>query len=243
MILEENVTMANQQTVIITGAAGNLGSAVAHVLAAGGARLVLVDRSADMLAPVVKGLPSSPEVLTITDAEITGIAGAKEMVARAAERFGTVSALVNTVGGFRTGSVIDDAVDQWDMMMTLNAKVALTTSAAVLPVMKQAGYGRIVHIAAAPGIKAGANQAAYAASKAAVIRLIETIAAEHRKDRITANCILPGTIDTPQNRAAMPDAKTDTWVSPGSIAKLIAFLVSREAAVVTGGAIPATGLE
>lgn len=235
--------MAEQQTVIITGAAGNLGSAVAQVLAAGGARLVLVDRSHDMLAPLLTRLPSSTELLTITDVEITELAGAKEMVARAVERFDSVSGLVNTVGGFKTGSVINDAAGQWDMMMTLNAKVALTTSAAVLPVMKEAGYGRIVHIAAAPGIKAGANQAAYAASKAAVIRLIETIAAEHRKDRITANCILPGTIDTPQNRAAMPDAKTDTWVSPEAIARLIAFLVSPQAAVVTGGAIPATGLE
>lgn len=234
--------MSDQQTVIITGAAGNLGSAVARVLAAGGARLVLVDRSADMLAPLLTALPSAAEVLTVTDADIMELSGAQEMVARAVERFGSVSALVNTVGGFRTGPVIGDATSQWDMMMTLNAKVALITSAAVLPVMKEAGYGRIVHIAAAPGIKAGANQAAYAASKAAVIRLVETIAAEHRKDRITANCLLPGTIDTPQNRAAMPDAKTDTWVSPDAIARLIAFLVSPDAAVVTGGAIPATGL-
>jgi NAD(P)-dependent dehydrogenase (short-subunit alcohol dehydrogenase family) len=74
-----------------------------------------------------------------------------------------------------------------------------------------------------------------------VIRIVEAIAAEHRKDRITANAILPGTIDTPQNRAAMPDAKPDVWIPAQAIAELIAFLVSPRAAVVTGGAIPATG--
>jgi NAD(P)-dependent dehydrogenase (short-subunit alcohol dehydrogenase family) len=127
-------------------------------------------------------------------------------------------------------------------MMLLNAKIALITNAAVLPAMQAAGYGRIVHIAAQPGIKATSGQAAYAASKAAVIRLVETIAAEHRADRITANCILPGTIDTPPNRASMPNAKPDIWIAPQSIAEVIAFLVSPAGAVVTGGAIPATGL-
>ncbi|HUG63208.1 MAG TPA: SDR family NAD(P)-dependent oxidoreductase, partial [Methylomirabilota bacterium] len=166
---------------------------------------------------------------------------ADEMVARALERFGSVSGLVNTVGGFKTGRVTADALDQWDMMMTLNARVALVTSAAVLPAMIAGGGGRIVHISAAPGLKAGAGQAAYAASKAAVIRLTESIAAEHRADGISANCILPGTIDTPQNRAAMPDAKTDSWIQPVAIANLIAFLVSDAGGVVTGGAIPATG--
>ncbi len=94
-----------------------------------------------------------------------------------------------------------------------------------------------MHIAAQPALKAGAGQAAYAASKAAVLRLVEAIAAEHRKDRIIANAILPGTIDTPQNRADMPDAKPDTFVPPQAIAELIAFLVSPRAAAVTGGAI------
>ena len=158
------------------------------------------------------------------------------------EKFGKVTALVNTVGGFRTGNVAVDALDQWDMMMLLNAKVAMVTSAAVLPSLLAAGYGSIVHIAAQPGLRAGAGQSAYAASKAAVIRLTESLAAEHRGDRIRANCILPGTIDTPQNRAAMPDAKPDTFVPPASIAELIAFLISPAGAVVTGGAIPATGL-
>jgi NAD(P)-dependent dehydrogenase (short-subunit alcohol dehydrogenase family) len=228
---------------IVTGAAGNLGRATAARLANEGVNLVCVDRTAEALNAMVQTLPANANVLTFASADLSSPAVAQAMVEAAVDSFGGVDALINTVGGFATGPVSDDALDQWDLMMNLNARVALITSIAVLPAMQAARYGRIVHIAAAPGLKAGANQAAYAASKAAVLRLTESIAAEHRANRITANCILPGTIDTPQNRAAMPDAKVSDWVSPDSIARLIAFLVSAEAAVVSGAAIPATGLE
>jgi NAD(P)-dependent dehydrogenase (short-subunit alcohol dehydrogenase family) len=228
---------------IVTGAAGNLGRATALRLAGQGLNLVCVDRTAEALNAMVQTLPANANVLTFAGADLSNPAVAQAMVEAATDSFGGVDGLINTVGGFATGPVNGDALDQWDLMLNLNARVALVTSIAVLPTMQAARYGRIVHIAAAPGLKAGANQAAYAASKAAVLRLTESIAAEHRGNRITANCILPGTIDTPQNRAAMPDAKVSDWVSPDAIARLIAFLVSSEAAVVTGAAIPATGLE
>jgi NAD(P)-dependent dehydrogenase (short-subunit alcohol dehydrogenase family) len=229
------------EVVIVTGAAGNLGSAVWRLLCAQGARVVCVDRARDGTAAIVDGVDPA-RLLMLKGRDLTRKADADAVVAEATARFGRVTGLVNTVGGFRTGRVADEALDQWDMMMLLNAKVALITSAAVLPSLVANGRGSIVHIAAQPGLKAGAGQAAYAASKSAVIRLVEAIAAEHRKDRITANCILPGTIDTPQNRADMPDTKPDVWIPPEAIARVIAFLVSPGAAVVTGGAIPATGL-
>lgn len=235
--------MREATCVIVTGAAGNLGRAVATRLAAQGVSLVCVDRTTQALDALVATFPSETKVLTFAGADLSDPVLAQTMVEAAVDCFGGVDALVNTVGGFMTGRVVTDAFAQWDMMMTLNARVALVTSIAVLPVMQAARYGRIVHIAAAPGLKAGAQQAAYAASKAAVIRLTESIAAEHRGDRITANCILPGTIDTPQNRVSMPDAKTTAWVSPDSIARLISFLISPDALVVTGAAIPATGME
>jgi NAD(P)-dependent dehydrogenase (short-subunit alcohol dehydrogenase family) len=224
--------------VIVTGASGNLGAAVVRLLAERGARLACVDRAAD--APVPPG--DSARILALPGRDLTQTPVAEAVVAETVARFGRVTALVNTVGGFKMARVTEGALDQWDQMMTLNAKVALVTSAAVLPALKNSGRGSIVHIAAQPGLKAGAGQAAYAASKAAVIRIVEAIAAEHRKDRIIANAILPGTIDTPQNRADMPDAKPDVFVPPQAIAELIAFLVSPRAACVTGGAIPATGL-
>lgn len=235
--------MRKPTCVIVTGAAGNLGRATAVRLASEGVNLVCVDRTTEALDALVQSLPPEAKVLTFAGADLGDPAVAQAMVEATVDRFGGIDALVNTVGGFATGPVGSDVLAQWDLMMKLNAQVALVTSIAVLPVMQAARYGRIVHIAAAPGLKAGANQAAYAASKAAVLRLTESIAAEHRSNRITANCILPGTIDTPQNRAAMPDAKMSDWVSPDAIARLIAFLISPEAAVVTGAAIPATGLE
>ncbi len=229
------------ECIIVTGASGNLGSVVSRVLAGKGARVVCVDRTEDNFAAISAGLDPD-RLLMLGGRDLSNKASVDVVVADAVARFGKVTGLVNTVGGFATGRVTEKALDQWDLMMLLNAKIALITSAAVLPSMMAAGHGRIVHIAAQPGIKATAGQAAYAASKAAVMRIVESIAVEHRAHQITANCVLPGTIDTPVNRASMPDAKPDIWISPNSIAQLIAFLVSPDGAVVTGAAIPATGL-
>lgn len=231
----------SNETIIVTGAAGNLGSVVAKLLALRGAQVVCADRTVRAFDMVEDDIDPD-RVHWIADQDLADKGAMDAVVAETLARFGKVTGLVNTVGGFAIGRVTAEALDQWDMMMRLNAKVALVTSAAVLPAMVAAGHGRIVHIAAQPGIKAVAGQAAYAASKAAVIRLVEAIAAEHRRDRITANCILPGTIDTPANRASMPDAKPDVWIPPSAIADLIAFLVSPGGAVVTGAAINATGM-
>ncbi len=229
------------ECLIVTGASGNLGSVVARTLAGRGARVVCVDRTERPFDLATNGIDPD-RVMWLSGYDLSEKAAMDQVVEQALARFGQVTGLVNTVGGFATGRVTDTALDQWDMMMLLNAKVALVTSASVLPAMMAAGRGRIIHIAATPGLKAAAGQAAYAASKAAVIRLVETIAAEHRADRITVNCVLPGTIDTPANRAAMPNAADDVWIPPAAIAELIAFLVSPAGAVVTGAAIPATAL-
>jgi len=234
------MTLVND-CLIVTGASGNLGSVVAQVLLRQGARVICVDRVERQFDLAEHGFDPD-RILWISGRDLSEKAEVDAVVVEAEARFGKITGLVNTVGGFATGRVTAEAPDQWDMMMLLNAKVALVTSAAVLPGMMAAGYGRIVHIAAQPGLKAAAGQSAYAASKAAVIRLVEAIAAEHRGDRITANCVMPGTIDTPTNRASMPNAKADVWIPPLAIANLIAFLVSPEGAVVTGAAIPATGL-
>lgn len=226
--------------IIVTGAAGNLGAAVARELARGGAPLVLMERSADKLDALIASLPSGAQVLAIAGTDMTSQQACEIAVAEAVARFGAVGGLANTVGGFAMAPVAK-ALEQWDAMLTANARTALAISAAVLPAMQDKRYGRIVHVAALAGLKAPAGMAAYAASKAALIRLTETIAEEYRKDGISANCVLPGVIDTPQNRAAMPKADTSSWVAPEAIARLIAFLLSPEGGVATGGAIPATG--
>ena len=234
-------TEMNADIVMITGAAGNLGRAVVEELASRGTQLACVERNPASLDALVASLPSGTSVLKLPGVDLTDFKACQDAVEKAEAHFGGIHALVNTVGGFQMAPVGEKGLDQWDALLTLNARTAYAISAAILPGMQKAGYGRIVHVAAAPGLKAGARQAAYAASKAAVIRLTEAIAAENRSHRISANCILPGTIDTPQNRAAMPDADRDSWVSAPSIAKLIAYLASAEGGVVTGAAIPATG--
>ncbi|MEH7871255.1 SDR family NAD(P)-dependent oxidoreductase [Rhizobium laguerreae] len=234
-------TAGNGTVVMVTGAAGNLGRAVVNGLVANRYRLVCVDRSPEALERMSADYDHASDMVRLGGIDLTDADSCKEAVGRALKEFGRVDALVNTVGGFETGPVAEAGINQWERLFRTNAQTAYTISVAVLRPMQEAGYGRIVHIAAAPGLKASANQAAYAASKGAVIRLTEAIAAENRDKRISANCILPGTIDTPQNRAAMPNAKTDSWVQPGDIAKLIGFLVSPAGGVVTGAAIPATG--
>ncbi|GLS17405.1 3-ketoacyl-ACP reductase [Labrys miyagiensis] len=232
--------MSQAGAIIITGAAGNLGAAVADILARDGAKLACIDRSPEKLEQLLASLPAGTEVLPLAGVDLTSQEACSIAVSQVTKRFGSVSALVNTVGGFQAGPV-SKALEQWDAMLTANARTALAVSAAVLPVMQATRHGRIVHVAAMAGLKAPAGLAAYAASKAALIRLTEAIAEEYRGDGITANCVLPSVIDTPQNRAAMPKADTSSWVAPEAIARLIAFLISPAGGVVTGAAIPATG--
>jgi NAD(P)-dependent dehydrogenase (short-subunit alcohol dehydrogenase family) len=230
------------EVVVITGAAGNLGAAVAAVMAGSGARLACLDRSQEKLDRLVAALPSGAAILPLAGVDLASPQACEAAVAKVLDRFGRITALVNTVGGFEAGPVATKALDQFDRMLNANARIALTVSAAVLPAMQRAGHGRIVHIAAMAGLKAPAGLAAYAASKAALMRLAESIAEEYRGDGITANCVLPSVIDTPENRAAMPKADRSSWVSPIAIARLIGFLASPAGGVVTGAAIPATGI-
>ena len=227
--------------VMVTGASGNLGSAVVAALQDTCAGIVCVNFSGGETEQLEPGSDGKAAMLTIGGIDTSRPEACQTAVDTCLATFGRIDGLVNTVGGFGMGPVDTDGVALWEKFMSMNAKTAYCISAAALKPMQEAGYGRIVHISASPGWKAGARQAAYAASKSAVIRLTEAIAAENRKHGISANCILPGTIDTPQNREAMPDAKTDAWVKPESIARLIAFLMTPEGGVTTGGAIPATG--
>lgn len=231
-----------QQVVMITGAGGNLGAAVALELASKtGIRLVCLERNAKALAALLARLPSGSETMGLEETDITDVNACLAAVQKACDRFGRVDALVNTVGGFSMGPVDVSGIDRWNDLISVNARTAYAISAAVLPGMQERKHGRIVHVAASPGLKAASHQAAYAASKAAVIRLTEAIAAENRSNGITANCILPGTIDTPQNRKSMPDADVRGWVPAPAIARLVAFLVSDASTAVTGSAIAAGG--
>lgn len=229
------------QTVIVTGAAGNLGSAIAETLARLGASLALADMREDNLQQLAARIGGDP--LLLAGADVRSKTGAQKIVDGCRARFGRIDGLANTVGTFKTAQVAEGAADDWTFLMDLNALSALRLSEAVLPAMITQGYGRIVHVAAGAGARSFAGGSVYSASKAAVLRIAEAVSEENKARGITANCVMPGTIDTPQNRAAMPDADFSTWVQPGQIAAVIAFLLSREAAAVTGAAVPVLGAQ
>jgi len=228
--------------VMVAGAAGHLGQAVARAFDAAGARLVLLDRAPDRLARVVPDLAGSPPHVLLGSVDATDAASVAQAVEAAIERMGRIDALANTVGGYRAGSPVHETPPEtWDFMMGLNARSAFILSRAVVPRMLEQGSGKIVHVAARQALAGGRNAAAYSASKAAVVRLVESMAAELRHQGLNINCVLPGTIDTPDNRKAMPEADFDRWVAPEAIADVILFLASDGARAVNGAAVPVYG--
>jgi NAD(P)-dependent dehydrogenase (short-subunit alcohol dehydrogenase family) len=228
--------------VIVTGAAGNLGRAVAQAFQAKGARVVVVDRAPDRLHRLFPDLVDSPDHLLATSVDLTSADAVAAMVEQAVERFGRVDVLVNAAGGFRAGTALHEVpLETWDFLLDLNARTVLIASQAVALHMLERGSGKIVNVSARAGLKGGARMAAYSASKAAVIRLTESMSAELKRKGINVNCVLPGTIDTPQNRAAMPDANHSRWVKPEALADVILFLASESARDIHGAAVPVYG--
>jgi NAD(P)-dependent dehydrogenase (short-subunit alcohol dehydrogenase family) len=229
--------------VIVTGAAGNLGSAVARAFQAAGARLVLVDHKADRLPQLFPDLAGSPDHFLATSVDLTDEHAVKRMVEETLERFGRIDVLVNTAGGYQGGTPIHEtSLEAWDFMFNINARTVLIASRAVIPAMLQQETGRVVNVASRSALQGSARSAAYSAAKSAVLRLTETMSAELKKSGINVNCVMPSTIDTPQNRATMPKADTSRWVEPAAIADVILFLASEAARAVHGAAIPVYGL-
>jgi len=231
----------SNQVVIITGASGNLGSSLVQRFKEAGANLVLVERNAEKLKRAYPELADDSKHL-IAGADLTNVDAVKAAVEGAVAHFGQIDVLVNTVGGFRAGTPLHETpLDTFDFLVNLNARTVYIAAQAVLPTMLTQGRGKIISIAARPGLEGRENQAAYSASKAAVIRLTESMAAEYRMQGINVNCIVPGKIDTPQNRSANPEADFKQWVQPESFADVIAFLASDLARDVHGVALPVIG--
>ena len=228
------------RTVVITGAAGNLGRAVADAFAARGANLVLVDLKKESLEQVF-GAGDSQRLLAPTN--LLDQAQLDATVQKAIERFRRIDVLANLAGGFRMGEPVHATTDAtWNFLLDINAGTLLHAVRAVVPRMLEAGGGRIVNVGAYAAQKGAARMGAYVAAKSAVIRLTETLAAELRDKNINVNCVLPTIIDTPENRAAMQDADPGRWVAPADLANVIVFLASDAARAIHGAAVPVTGL-
>jgi NAD(P)-dependent dehydrogenase (short-subunit alcohol dehydrogenase family) len=223
------------RTVVITGASGNLGRVVAKAFADLGARLALLDLKRGDLPD------GANQVFLEVDLFKPDSVGAA--VGKALERFGRIDVLCNIAGGFRMGSPVHETKDaDWDFLFGVNARSVLNTARAVVPTMLKGGGGKIVNIGAFAAQRGAANMGAYIASKSAVIRLTESMAAELREKNINVNCVLPTIIDTPENRKAMPNADPRKWVAPEDLAGVIVFLASDASRAIHGAAIPVAGL-
>ena len=215
------------KNVLVTGAAGTLGGVVARRFHEAGAIVTGVD-------VVEHAAPWNTVVADLIDP-----AGAADAVAAA----GAVDVLANIAGGFTMGDSVAETSDEtWDFMLNLNARTVLNMCRAAAPGMAQRGGGKIVNIGARGALRGAAKMAAYIASKSVVIRLTETLAEELKHQGVNVNCILPSIIDTPQNRADMPDADFAKWVPPEHIAAAVLFLASPAADSIHGAAIPVEGL-
>jgi NAD(P)-dependent dehydrogenase (short-subunit alcohol dehydrogenase family) len=228
-----------QRAAVVTGGFGTLGRAVGRVLAENGWKVALIDK-----APAPEN--TSAEQLHASwwqgGIELTDFDASRSAFSAAVEHLGKLDALINVAGGFRWETLADGSLDTWDLMYQMNVRTAATASKAALGYIADSTEGgRIINIGAGAALKAGAGMGAYAASKSGVMRLTEALAEELKGRSITVNAILPGIIDTPQNRKDMPDADFSRWVRPEEIANVILFLASSGASGVTGALIPVTG--
>jgi NAD(P)-dependent dehydrogenase (short-subunit alcohol dehydrogenase family) len=221
------------RVVVITGAFGVLGSAVAKAAAGQGARLALIDFAKDGPAP--------PDALVLGGVDLTDPKQAGAAIDAVAARFGGLDALLNIAGGFAWQTLEDGPSDTWAALYRLNVLTAANASRAALPHLKKSGAGRIVNVGANAALKAAAGMGAYAASKAGVHALTQSLAEELKADNVTVNAVLPSILDTAANRADMPKANPADWVAPDDLAAVMLFLASEASVAVTGALIPVTG--
>jgi NAD(P)-dependent dehydrogenase (short-subunit alcohol dehydrogenase family) len=223
------------RTALVTGATGGLGTHVTKALLDAGFTVV-------GLAPKVHPHAFDHPHFTALPATLDSLTAAKQAVDTILAHFGKIDVLAHLVGGFAGGQTVADTDDAtFQRMLDMNLMSTFHALRAVLPPMRQAGSGRIIAIGSRAAENPGAMVGAYSASKAALVSLIRTVAIEYKDRGITANVILPGTMDTPANRKDMPSADASQWVGPASVASLIVWLSGEGGKDVTGAAIPVYG--
>lgn len=231
------------KVVLITGATGALGQVVARQFQGAGATLALCAREDAPLHQLFADLALDPEHLLVGGIDLSQPDDCERLARAVEERFGRLDALVNTVGGFTAGPPVHEtAVEAWESMLTMNLRTAFLVSRAIVPLLIRSGGGAIVHVSGRAGLTGFVGGAGYCAAKAGVIRLTETLSVELKEHGINVNCVLPGTIDTPSNRASRPEADFSRWVSPEALGEVMMFLCSPAVRAIHGAAIPVYGL-
>ncbi len=222
------------KVLVVTGGFGVLGHAVAEAALAAGATVALPGREGK------SRIAGQDRLLVLQGIDLTDFAAVKQAFETVAARFGKIDGLANIAGGFRWQTLADGDLTGWTDQFRMNLLTAATASKAALPYLR-ASQGAIVNVASAPAKKAGTGMGAYAASKAGVLRLTESLAEEEKNTGVRVNAVLPTIIDTPRNRAEMPKADFSRWVKPEDIAKPILFLLSDEARAITGAELLIAG--
>jgi NAD(P)-dependent dehydrogenase (short-subunit alcohol dehydrogenase family) len=222
------------KVVVVTGGFGVLGHAVAEAALAAGAFVAVPDREQE--CKILAG----DRLLVLCGVDLADFAATKQAFDTIAARYGRIDGLANIAGGFRWQTLGDGDLGGWTEMFRMNLLTAATATKAALPYLR-ATQGAIVNVGAAPARKAGAGMGAYAASKAGVLRLTESLAEEEKNAGVRVNAVLPTIIDTPRNRGDMPKADFSRWVKPEEIAKSILFLLSSDATAITGAELLIAG--
>jgi NAD(P)-dependent dehydrogenase (short-subunit alcohol dehydrogenase family) len=225
--------------ILITGAFGALGSATALAARECGARVALIDRAPRPPAGLADLV--GPDTVVVPGVDLIVTEQAERAVEAAYQGLGRLDVVLNIAGAFRWQTVADGDPAAWDQLFAINLKTVLNSSRAALPYLRKSEHGRIINIGANAAMKAGAGMGAYAASKAGVHRLTESLAEELKSTGITVNAVLPSIIDTPANRAEMPTADFSTWVTPRALADVLLFLASPQSQPITGALLPVTG--
>lgn len=224
----------SDKTVVITGANGGLGRAVADVATQWGARLVLLD-----IAFSEADLANNSDERRCINVDLCNANACQQCFAD----IGEFDALFNLAGGFAMGSsAFDESDEEWDFLFKVNVSTLRNAVKAATPALLARGRGAIVNVGALGALQGGANMSAYAASKSVVMRLTESMSAELREQGVNVNAVLPSVIDTERNRADMPDADPSKWVAPEDMAKVICFLASDAARAIHGALLPVRGL-
>jgi NAD(P)-dependent dehydrogenase (short-subunit alcohol dehydrogenase family) len=222
--------------VVITGASGALGVAVAQAFATAGARLALLDKLTESKELKAFGSPH----IFIGGVDLSDLGHAESAMNAAAAALGGIDALINIAGGFRWETIADGSPGTWDFLYAINLKTAVCACKAAIRHLVTT-QGRIINIGAGAAAKAGMGMGAYTASKAGVAKLTEALAEELKDNGVNVNAILPSIIDTPANRADMPNTDFSRWVQPAALANVIVFLASDAARAITGASIPVSG--
>lgn len=223
------------KTALITGAKGGLGTFMTKTFLAAGASVAGVSRS-------IQQSDFAHARFVAVPGELSSGETARQVAEVVAKRFQRIDILVHLVGGFAGGAPVSDTDDTTlERMLDLNFRSAFYVMRAVIPLMRAAGWGRIIAIGSRAAVEPQPTIAAYSASKAALVSLVQSAAKENKDRGVTANVILPGMMDTPANRAADPRADFSKWVDPRQVTNLALWLASDSAAEISGAAIPVYG--